>query len=401
MKRKTNLFYTSGIDSNFITFSNYTEALTGNFLSLDHKLFPSKFICFNVPSLTIDTKQDFIKAMVASYENRLAYMRDRALWNNDAETPITYKMCPLEWLLESIMDFDANTKIKFISEIAEYNYNGVWSDIICTIDSTDKQRVYTLNKVDDTSANVINYIDENANELPISMLYGWEGPTGNNLLGSDDIYKDVMPNFLNTVVGYADESKYDSISIANSSSIENIEFNILVPLFDVINVEPYSNNTIINEKIDLTQQIGTDEENLINVPLGIWFANKTVSLNRDAETGYAPSWSIVLSTQFKPFPYSNKYDVSDITTTANTAAFQTFAQVFARQNEIYDKFASLELELSNINEKLKNVSGNASTSETISDTLLEEKLAELKNELKAEIDTIKISGGAPQWKARF
>ena len=42
MKRKTNLFYLNGPDSKFITFSNYTEALTGNFLSTDTKLFPSR-----------------------------------------------------------------------------------------------------------------------------------------------------------------------------------------------------------------------------------------------------------------------------------------------------------------------------------------------------------------------
>ena len=44
MKRKTNLFYVDGPDSKFITFSNYTEALTGNFLSTDTKLFPDKFL---------------------------------------------------------------------------------------------------------------------------------------------------------------------------------------------------------------------------------------------------------------------------------------------------------------------------------------------------------------------
>ena len=48
MKRKTNLFYTNGPDSKFITFSNYTESLTGNFLSTDTKLFPDKFLCLKI-----------------------------------------------------------------------------------------------------------------------------------------------------------------------------------------------------------------------------------------------------------------------------------------------------------------------------------------------------------------
>ena len=63
MKRKTNLFYTSGPDSKFITFSNYTESLTGNFLSTDTKLFPDKFLCLKISNLhtgNTNTKAQFI-----------------------------------------------------------------------------------------------------------------------------------------------------------------------------------------------------------------------------------------------------------------------------------------------------------------------------------------------------
>ena len=48
MKRKTNIFYTDGPDSKFLTFSNYTESLTGNFLSTDTKLYPSMFLVLEV-----------------------------------------------------------------------------------------------------------------------------------------------------------------------------------------------------------------------------------------------------------------------------------------------------------------------------------------------------------------
>ena len=52
MDRKTNLFYNAlSKDSNFLTFSNYTESLTGNFLSTDTKLFPSTFLCLKIPRL--------------------------------------------------------------------------------------------------------------------------------------------------------------------------------------------------------------------------------------------------------------------------------------------------------------------------------------------------------------
>ena len=69
MKRKTNLFYLDGQDSKFITFGNYTESLTGNFLSTDTKLFPSRFLCLkisetgeNAPSgLSDEAKKHLIK----------------------------------------------------------------------------------------------------------------------------------------------------------------------------------------------------------------------------------------------------------------------------------------------------------------------------------------------------
>ena len=54
MKRSTNLFYTVGSDTNFITFSNYGESLTGNFLSVNTKLFPSHFLCLDIPELDND-----------------------------------------------------------------------------------------------------------------------------------------------------------------------------------------------------------------------------------------------------------------------------------------------------------------------------------------------------------
>ena len=62
MQRKTNLFYTQNQDSNFLTFSNFTEALTGNFLSTDWKVYPSRFLCLYIPTLVDEqSKQDFIK----------------------------------------------------------------------------------------------------------------------------------------------------------------------------------------------------------------------------------------------------------------------------------------------------------------------------------------------------
>ena len=76
MKRKTNLFYTTGPDSKFITFSNYTESLTGNFLSTDTKIFPSRFIALYIKGLNKDTKAALIKYIADYYESKLAVLRD-------------------------------------------------------------------------------------------------------------------------------------------------------------------------------------------------------------------------------------------------------------------------------------------------------------------------------------
>ena len=78
MKRKTNLFYLTGDDSKFITFSNYGESMTGNFLATDWKLFPSKFICMYIKFLDVNAdtdsytyeerKEKLIKYLASYYE---------------------------------------------------------------------------------------------------------------------------------------------------------------------------------------------------------------------------------------------------------------------------------------------------------------------------------------------
>ena len=99
MKRKTNLFYNSGPDSKFLTFSNYTEALTGNFLSTNTKLFPSTFLCLNIPSLNKENKQAFINNyLIRYYENKLANLRDRVKED---------ELFPLSYLIETFMKFDS------------------------------------------------------------------------------------------------------------------------------------------------------------------------------------------------------------------------------------------------------------------------------------------------------
>ena len=75
--------------------------------------------------------------------------------------------------------------------------------------------------------------------------------------------------------------------------------------------------------------------------MGIWFADEPIILRKDVNTGFAQTWSLVISSQFKPFPYS-KMQVNQTNDTSNSNAFPTFAMVLSKQNEILEKFNYLE-----------------------------------------------------------
>ena len=358
MQRRTNLFYRSGQDSNFITFGNYTESLTGSFISTDWKLFPSKFICINVEGLTKERKEEFIKHIASYYENKLAFIRDWCISNN---YKIEQYTLPFEWLLEEFdLFFGENTEertnweITFISEIVEQNFNGVYADTICTINGTDLPRLYSLvkNHEADTTDTRIKY------EYSDEYLYGWyrDNDSGREYVGPSD-YVDVNPNFdIRTIEGnwYSRFPKYESIKI-DPTQKTSIDFNIIIPLFDLTNLNTKTNVNVIDENIDLTSQVAdNDTEDKINIPLGIWFADTTVSLNRDGNTGYAPSWSLVLSSQFKPFPYSNYLNV-DNGETYSEGAYVTFAQILARQNEMITNFSQLSAQIAKLSSKIEAV----------------------------------------------
>ena len=218
MKRKTNLFYTTGPDSKFITFSNYTESLTGNFLSTDTKMYPSKFIALYIKGLNEETKPALIKYLASYYESKLAVIRDYYSENRaDVENDVT----PLNYLLEALLrikgfelkpsnesddsssssDIDSSNdsssddssneetneyetdyvysiknnenpvvEFKYISEITEQDYNGTFADTICCIDLKNYATILPLTSSelnDDTDDNVVTF------ERP-DTLYGWD-----------------------------------------------------------------------------------------------------------------------------------------------------------------------------------------------------------------------------------
>ena len=199
MKRKTNLFYTTGPDSKFITFSNYTESLTGNFLSTDTKIFPSRFIALYIKGLNKDTKAALIKYLADYYESKLAVLRDYFDYN---KSDIEKSVPPLNYLLEALLRIEeiksnevvathsiANNsyvhfieddnetsnlisysdvvKFKYISDITEQDYNGTFTDTICNIDLRKFAYISSIELTDDFNDEVVQF------DKPVT-LYGWD-----------------------------------------------------------------------------------------------------------------------------------------------------------------------------------------------------------------------------------
>ena len=86
----------------------------------------------------------------------------------------------------------------------------------------------------------------------------------------------------------------------------------------------------------------------------MWFASTPVELKRNTLTHYAPSWSLLLSAQFKPFPYSQKMP-NEITQDATKDAFATYSQILTRQNALMNKLEVLTTEINNLNTRLNNI----------------------------------------------
>ena len=200
MKRKTNLFYTTGPDSKFITFSNYTESLTGNFLSTDTKIFPSRFIALYIKGLNKNTKASLIKYLADYYESKLAVLRDHFDYNKSG---IEKRVPPLNYLLEALLrikeinenevvythsiaanknnddnetsnsnesnliSYSDVIKFKYISDITEQDYNGTFTDTICNIDLRKFAYISSIELTDDFNDNVVQF------DKPVT-LYGWD-----------------------------------------------------------------------------------------------------------------------------------------------------------------------------------------------------------------------------------
>ena len=383
--RKTNLLYSTyiGEENSFLTFSNYTEAMTGNHLSVNTKMFPSTFLCayINVKPDNNGNIDSFINTIVGKYENKLAFLRDT--FTKDSNISAEDNIYPLEYLINTLKDFDNEFSINYVGQVTEQDYNGTFCDTMCIISTEDNGGKVTLNSVDGTKKTV----DYNNS---YDYLYGWssyDATSSSYIYNGPSIYRNVKPLFdndKNNSYIYVSSYNYDKLTFRPEAKAKSIEFNCIIPLFDIVNVDPKSNESNITESLDtkLSDTESSDAEqskpsNILevdltsstcNVPMGIWFSQgfNKITLQRDETSGFWPSWSLVLSSQFKPFPKSPHLQ-SDTQNISSTDAFGTFAQILVEQARLTDEHTDIAVNvqalsnrISNVESKINNISTNMS-----------------------------------------
>jgi hypothetical protein len=141
-----------------------------------------------------------------------------------------------------------------------------------------------------------------------------------------------------------------------------------------------------------------------DLPLGIWlYADKEedtfITLEKDLETGMFPSWSLLISTQFKPFPYSNKI-VNNANSSLLGNSFSTFAEVLTRMNLILDKFTQIESSINSIRNEIEELKNNGFITSGINDLnqkidaykkASENDILELENKMLSYISNLRWS----------
>jgi len=430
MNRKTNIFYSEGNDSNFLTFDNYTEALTGDILATDQKLWPSRFLCLYIKALDKETEEDraaskkeFInKYLVPYYENKLAFLRDNIEnseeWSNILSlnyllTLIYYYsgikagksynyVSDVEKDLFNNTYYDGeimtedNISLNYISDIVEQDYNGTYADIICTITTNYKYKpALVFKEVSDLD----NYYNSKSYKRNSSKLYGWENETNNDLqqyIQNNVIFDGQINEDDNEYDAYHMNSLIDTLEIQEYND-GNLKFNVIIPLFDSQYIGKIKNN----DKLILDGQT--------NVPLGIYFTGKPVELESYNRT-FNTNWSLLISMQFKAFPYSfgitHNFDDSD----AIKDAYVTFAEVLSKQNMTINNFTKYNnqiLILQNKINQLESILNSISTIHNIDDINL--NLMKIKknvqnslNEMDEKIDSLAqiVDANKLRWKVK-
>ena len=400
--RKTNLLYSTyiGEENSFLTFSNYTEAMTGNHLSVNTKMFPSTFLCAYI-NVTPDNIGSFINTIVGKYENKLAFLRDT--FTKDSNISAEDNIYPLEYLINTLKDFDNEFSINYVGQVTEQDYNGTFCDTMCIISTEDNGGKATLSDVTGAKK-IVKTVDYNNS---YDYLYGWSSYDATNssyIYNGPSIYEHVKPlfdklsdnndnnknnenNSYNNSYIYVSSYEHDKLIFKPDAKAKSIEFNCIIPLFDIVNVDPKSNESNITESsnsepsdtepsdTEPTKQLNNIEVDLTsstcNVPMGIWFSQKfkKITLQRDETSGFWPSWSLVLSSQFKPFPKSPHLQ-SDTQNVSSTDAFGTFAQILVEQARLTDEHTDIAVNVQALSNRIYDVESkinNISTNKSLDD----------------------------------
>ena len=425
MNRKTNIFYNANSeDSKFLTFNNYTETLTGDILSLDYKLWPSRFICVYIENLN---KEDFIGKLQQYYENKLAVLRDHIEEDENVDDtyllPLNYLITFLYWysynngkeidtqlkpleieseLLNNNTNVLNSVQFNYISDIVEQQYNGTYTDIICTINPNvwNKPIINCVNLDVDINGNpdINSYMNENGCVVTIDnkdFLHGWENTESNSRI-YDYVINPIMDNEFvidenNTSVYYL-KSLINKLKINEVNDETSLKFNLVIPLFNLI-------NTVNAEDIDDEDNTEIELNNKSNIPLGIYFTDTDIELNINGK--FSTNWSLLISTQFSAFPFSFDIQQNFDDSQSNKQAYVTFAEILANQTNFTDSLIkydnlvkSLQQKIELLESKLNNISSVqnidsivqnvANISKKVDDyiTSTDNKLEELSNKIE-------------------
>lgn len=223
--------------------------------------------------------------------------------------------------------------------------------------------------------------------------------------------EDLKPEYDNYENGthyYELTSPLKEISFTTHNDVKEwneVSFNLLIPLFDLVDMNYNTNSTNVesSDHLNLANEDEDKEMCVKNMPLGIWFSGpQPVSLKSDLSTGFSPSWSLSLSSQFKPFPTSD-YMPSEMTSDAKKEAYCTFAQILSRQNEVLDKFEDMYKIMNKLSERissLESVTGSVLTSYNL-DTFKTD-IMDFKNQVTYQVSYLEssIEGLQLQWVQR-
>ena len=362
----------------------------------------------------------FIKYLVRYYENKLAALRDHCITSNELDER---NILPLSYLLEAILQVcDYNDEkytinenkltrninftnfdnydgyreeienfIVYVGDITEQDYNGTYTDTICSINTNN----YYIGKIVNNKTLGDNNKTYTESEFETS-LHGWE--TQDIYF---DIYRDVTPIYdvVNTYNFNSYLSKIECEKILNPT--EPIEFNIIIPLFSIVNINTNYNNMSLSDNNEiLLSNISTENGETcgrFNIPLGIWInscddeqGESFISLKLDSEMNAYPAWSLLISSQFKPFPYSLDKKISNESQNGIMTAYPTFAETLSKINDVLDKFTTLNSQILNLNNKVTSLEHQINEISTVNNiSKLDDKILKLTNNVKDEINEFK------------